>query len=80
MICDISSGEVNMMYLDNKFPILLYTHDIPIRSLDINFTRKRLALIDDNYDIFLLLIYHQKELFGKVKNLNLYLLIVILII
>ena len=51
MICGTRSGEVYMMYLDNQFPILLYTHDIPIRSLDINFTRKRLALIDDNYDI-----------------------------
>ena len=40
-----------MIYLDNQFPILLYTHDIPIRSLGINFIRKRLAFIDDNYDI-----------------------------
>ena len=41
-----------MIYLDNQFPILLYTHDIPIRSLGTNFIRKRLAFIDDNYDIF----------------------------
>ena len=45
------SGEVYMIYLDNQFPILLCTYDIPIRSLDINFIRKRLAFIDDNYDI-----------------------------
>ena len=51
MICGTRSGEVYIMYLDNQFPILLYTHDIPIRSLDINFTRKKLALIDDNYDV-----------------------------
>ena len=51
MLCGTRAGEIYIIYLDNQFPILLYTHEIPVRSLDINFNRKKLAVIDDNFDL-----------------------------
>lgn len=51
VLCGLRSGEVYIIYLDNQFPVLIYTHEIPIRNLDINFNRKKLAIIDDNFDL-----------------------------
>ncbi len=51
VLCGLRSGEVFIIYIDNQFPVLIYTHEIPIRSLDINYTRKKLAVIDDNFDL-----------------------------
>ena len=51
MLCGTRLGEIYMIYLDNKFPILYYTHDLPIKSLDLNSNRKKLAIIDYNYEM-----------------------------
>ena len=51
MLCGTKSGEVYIIYLDNQFPINIYTHDIPIRSLDLNYSRTQLGIIDENYEL-----------------------------
>jgi intraflagellar transport protein 122 len=53
LIGGLKNGEIYMIYIDNQFPVLLYQHDIPIRSLDVNCNRKKLAIVDENYDIFI---------------------------
>lgn len=49
LICGLKNGEVYMIYIDNQFPVLLYQHDVPIRSLDMK--GKKLAIVDDNFDL-----------------------------
>ena len=51
MLCGTKSGEVYIIYLDNQFPINIYTHDIPIRSLDLNYSRTQLGIIDENFEL-----------------------------
>ena len=51
MLCGTKSGEVYIIYLDNQFPINIYSHDIPIKSLDINYSRTQLGIIDENYEL-----------------------------
>jgi intraflagellar transport protein 122 len=54
LIGGLKSGEIYMIYIDNQFPVLIYQHDIPIRSLDVSCDRKRLAVVDENHDIFVI--------------------------
>jgi intraflagellar transport protein 122 len=41
LVAGLRNGEIFMIYIDNQFPVLIYTHDVPIRSLDVSFTRKK---------------------------------------
>jgi intraflagellar transport protein 122 len=52
LITGLKNGEIYLIYVDNQFPIMLYQHDIPIRSLDVSCNRKKLAIVDENFDIF----------------------------
>lgn len=54
LIGGLKNGEIYMIYVDNQFPILLYQHDIPIRSLDVNSNRKKLAIVDENHDLLVI--------------------------
>lgn len=51
LITGLKNGEIYLIYVDNQFPIMLYQHDIPIRSLDVSCNRKKLAIVDENFDI-----------------------------
>jgi len=51
LISGLKNGEIFLIYIDNQFPILLYQHDIPIRSLDVSCNRKKLAIVDENFDL-----------------------------
>ena len=53
LITGLKNGEIYLIYVDNQFPIMLYQHDIPIRSLDVSCNRKKLAIVDENFDIFI---------------------------
>jgi len=53
LITGLKNGEIYMIYIDNQFPIILYHHDIPIRSLDVSCNRKKLAIVDENFDILI---------------------------
>lgn len=54
LIGGLKNGEIYLIYIDNQFPVIIYQHDIPIRVLDINCNRKKLAIIDDNYDLMVI--------------------------
>jgi intraflagellar transport protein 122 len=47
LLVGLKDGNVYKVFLDNPFPILLVKHTVGIQSLDINLTRKKLAIIDD---------------------------------
>jgi intraflagellar transport protein 122 len=47
LLVGLKDGHIYKIFLDNPFPILLLKHSIGIESIDINFTRKKLAIIDD---------------------------------
>lgn len=54
LISGLKNGEIYLIYIDNQFPIMLYQHDIPIRSLDVSCNRKKLAIVDENFDIMII--------------------------
>lgn len=67
VICGLRSGEIMILYLDNQFPVMIYTHEIGVRSLDINFSRNKLAIIDDNYDLTLVDLVTKSVIWRDVK-------------
>lgn len=67
LISGLKNGEIYMIYVDNQFPILLYQHDIPIRSLDVSCNRKKLAIVDENFDIFVIEINSKNVLWKNEK-------------
>lgn len=54
VIGGLKNGEIYLIYIDNQFPVMIYQHDIPIRVLDINCNRKKLAIVDDNNDLMVI--------------------------
>jgi intraflagellar transport protein 122 len=56
-----------MIYIDNQFPVLIYQHDISIRSLDVSCNRKRLAVVDENHDISVIEIYPKNVIWKNEK-------------
>ncbi len=54
LIAGLKTGEIYIIYADNQFPVLLYQHDIPIRSLDLSASKRKLAVVDENNDIFVI--------------------------
>ncbi len=52
LIGGLKNGEIYLIYIDNQFPVLIYQHEVPIRSLDVSCNRKRLAVVDENHDLF----------------------------
>ena len=67
MLCGTKSGEVYIIYLDNQFPINIYTHDIAIRSLDINYNRTQLGIIDENFELTMINLSDKSVLFNGEK-------------
>lgn len=41
LLCGTKSGEVVLIHIDNQFPVNLYQHDIPIKSLDMACDRRK---------------------------------------
>ena len=54
LIGGLTNGEIFLIYIDNQFPVMIYQHDIPIKVLDINCSRKKLAIVDDNNDLMVI--------------------------
>jgi intraflagellar transport protein 122 len=54
LIGGLKNGEIYLIYIDNQFPVLIYQHEVPIRSLDVSCNRKRLAVVDENHDLFVI--------------------------
>lgn len=46
------SGLVVKVFIDTAFPIELVKHHSPVRCLDLNQSKKKLALVDENQSIF----------------------------
>jgi len=67
LISGLKNGEIFLIYIDNQFPILLYQHDIPIRSLDVSCNRKKLAIVDENFDIFIVEISNKNIIWKNEK-------------
>lgn len=67
LITGLKNGEIYLIYIDNQFPILLYQHDIPIRSLDVSCNRKKLAIVDENFDIIVIEISTKNVLWKNEK-------------
>ncbi|KAL9653142.1 hypothetical protein ABK040_006358 [Willaertia magna] len=58
LLVGLANGVVLKVFVDNPFPIQLLKHDYSIRCLDLNMTRRKLALVDQNND---LIVYDLKE-------------------
>lgn len=51
LLCGLFSGEVYIISIDNQFPILIYSHPLSIKILDISCGRKKLAIIDEDSNL-----------------------------
>ncbi|KAJ3348344.1 hypothetical protein HDU91_006582, partial [Kappamyces sp. JEL0680] len=56
LLVGLKDGHVLKVFIDNPFPISLIRHNFPIKCVDINLSRKRIAVVDDEntgsvYDI-----------------------------
>nr|CAG4716983.1 unnamed protein product [Naegleria fowleri] len=58
LLVGLSNGSILKIFVDNPFPVQLLKHDYSIRSLDLNMSRRKLALVDQNND---LMVYDLKE-------------------
>ncbi|KAA0183686.1 hypothetical protein HAZT_HAZT008812 [Hyalella azteca] len=51
LLLGLKNGQVLKIFLDNAFPVHLLTVSSAIRCLDLNSSRHRLAVVDDNSDL-----------------------------
>ncbi len=56
VLLGLKDGHAFKIFVDNPFPILLVKHKFPVKCLDINLSRKKVAIVDDEntcsvYDI-----------------------------
>ena len=58
LLVGLANGAIFKVFVDNPFPVQLLKHDHAIRGLDLNMTRRKLALVDQNND---LMVYDLKE-------------------
>jgi intraflagellar transport protein 122 len=57
LLVALKDGSVYKLFINNPFPVLLVQHSCLVKSVDINVTRKRLAVVDNEnictvYDLF----------------------------
>ncbi|GAB5355532.1 hypothetical protein AAMO2058_000213600 [Amorphochlora amoebiformis] len=48
ILVGLKSGEVYKIFIDNHFPVLVVKHGLAVRCLDLNCTRDKLALVDED--------------------------------
>ena len=58
ILVGLANGSILKIFVDNPFPVQLLKHDYSIKSLDLNMSRRRLALVDQNND---LMVYDLKD-------------------
>ena len=51
LLVGLKSGLVLKIFIDNPFPIQLIKHETSIRCLDINCSRSKIALVDENTSV-----------------------------
>ena len=69
LLVGLKSGLVLKIFIDNPFPIQLIKHETSIRCLDINCTRSKIALVDENTSV-LVHDVKTKELLFQDTNAN----------
>jgi intraflagellar transport protein 122 len=69
VLVGLKSGHVYQIFIDSAFPVLLIKQATPIRNVDISMYKQRLAVIDDNFTLF---VYNLKtgELLFQEPNAN----------
>lgn len=53
ILIGLKQGEAFILYVDNPFPVLLLKQSHSISCLDLSCLRKKLAIVDDNHNLFI---------------------------
>lgn len=48
LLLGLRNGDVLKLFIDNTFPMLLVKQNVPVRSMDINQKKTKVAVVDDN--------------------------------
>ena len=67
VLVGLRNGTVIKLFVDNPFPIPLIKQATPIRCLDISLEKKKLAVVDDNYNLYVYSIETQELLYTESK-------------
>ncbi|KAK2950407.1 putative Intraflagellar transport protein 122 like protein [Blattamonas nauphoetae] len=74
LLVGLMNGEVHSIYVDNPFSTRILTHSCAIRCLDYSMSRANVALIDENFDLFVYstatkdVLVHEHEVTGVSFN------------
>lgn len=74
LLVGLMNGEIHIIYVDNSFSTRILTHTAPVRLLDISMSRLHLAVIDENYDLFVYnttskeIVMHERNVTGVAFN------------
>ncbi|KAH7826426.1 putative intraflagellar transport protein 122 [Monocercomonoides exilis] len=74
LLAGLFNGEVHSIYIDNPFTTRILTHTAAIRCLDFSMSRASLAVIDENFDMFIYntstkeVILHERNVTGVAFN------------
>ncbi len=52
LLVALKSGAVYKIFIDNHFPILIVTHKLGVRCVDLNASRQKLALVDEKQRVY----------------------------
>ncbi|KAJ2997530.1 hypothetical protein HDV02_005419 [Globomyces sp. JEL0801] len=69
LLVGLKDGNVFKIFVDNPFPVPLIKHNLAIRCLDINLTRKKLAIVDEQ-STCLVFDLQTKEILFQEPNAN----------
>ena len=74
LLVGLMNGEIHIVYVDNLFSTRILTHTAPVRLLDMSLSRQHLAVIDENYDLFVYntqskaVVMHERQTTGVAFN------------
>lgn len=63
LVVGLKNGQVYKIFITNSFPVLLIQQDTPIRCLDLSATKKQLAVVDENSNLFVYDLATQEKIF-----------------
>ncbi|KAJ3025722.1 UNVERIFIED_CONTAM: hypothetical protein HDU68_006772 [Siphonaria sp. JEL0065] len=69
LLVGMKNGQIFQVFLNNPFPIPLIKQQTPVRCLDLNLSRTRLAVVDD-HNVCLVYCLKTKELLFQEPNAN----------
>lgn len=68
LLVGLKNGAVFKIFIDNRFPVKLINHQVPVRCLDLSASRKKLAVVDENSRVFVYDLDSKEVIFEEAAN------------